>query len=332
MDSTRYVQVTSIRKKARTQQSSVVFLHGFPDSPDMFKTYYSPLETKESWLKDRSLYAIALPNRQTNPTVPSLTDLMADTLYKEFAIQMNVLLKNSPSGKLILIAHDWGAAYAWRYIKDKGDSCIERMVAMSVGPSPRFDIWEHGFRALGWSYRFMLSLPYYVPASSRPVGWALTRFAGYKGSDLQRLSKDCYHYWDGVAWPFLAPLTLLGLLQKRPERLHFSFPILFIRSPVDRLVSTEGFETMLAKRPDCRLIILSRDFNHWFPAQHSELVLKELRTFLAPAVATKSSVRKGAESAAPTGKKTRPTTQKPATASGKKNKKPNQKRHEATRP
>ncbi len=330
MDAIRYVQVASLRKRLRTQLSPVVFLHGFPDSPDMFQAYHSPEERNESWLKERNVYAIALPNRQTNPIVPSLADLMADTLYKEFTVQMDALIKESPSGKLILVAHDWGAAYAWRYIKDKGDACIERMVALSVAPSPRFDIWEHGVRALGWSYRMLFSIPYYIPASSRALGWALTHIAGYEGSDLRHLSKDCYHYWDGIAWPFLAPLTLLGLVQKPEERLDFTFPILFIRAPMDRFATTEAFEDMLARRAGCRLIILSPECNHWFPAQQSELVLWELRSFLAPEVEVKKSVRAGAQSESKARRKTSSAGES-AAAAGKKKKKSKPQQPAATR-
>jgi pimeloyl-ACP methyl ester carboxylesterase len=300
MDATRFVQLATIRKRAHTEQSPVVFLHGFPDSPDMFQAYHSPEEQRESWIKDRSLHALALPNRLTNPVVPTLADLISGVLYKEFAAQMDALVKESPNGKLILIAHDWGAAYAWRYIKDKGDGCIERMVALSVAPSPRFDVWEHGVRALGWSYRTLFSIPYYIPATSRSLGWALKHIAGYEGPDLEHLSKDCYHYWDGIAWPLLAPVALL---YPRSEQLDFSFPILFIRSRMDRFATTQAFERKLRQRADSRLVILPPDCNHWFPAQKSELVLQELRTFLAPEAPASKKVRAGAESAAGSKKK-----------------------------
>lgn len=307
MDAPRYVHLLTIQKRARSQRSPVVFIHGFPDSPEIFRDYHHPTEQKESWLKGRNIFAIAFPNRLTHPVVPTLKDLWQDVLFKEFAAHLQTLVRESPTGKIAVVAHDWGAAYTWRFVRELGGEGIDRMLALSVAATPQFDIWEHGVRALSLSYRSLLSLPYYIPATSEPVAWLLSRLAGYSGPDWKNLSKDCYHYWADIVWPLKAPFVLLGLLDRPGEELDFKFPVVFLRSSIDRLWSTEAFEQKLLQRRDCKLVILKKA-QHWFPEHQSRLVIKELRTFFDTPLETKSITRVGAE-AVPAARKKSKTSQ-----------------------
>ena len=65
----------------------------------------------------------------------------------------------------------------------------------------------------------------------------------------------------------------------RHEYLDFPFPVLYLRTKLDRIASTAAFERRLKERPDCRLVDYP-EFNHWFPEQHADVVLEEIRAFL----------------------------------------------------
>jgi pimeloyl-ACP methyl ester carboxylesterase len=66
----------------------------------------------------------------------------------------------------------------------------------------------------------------------------------------------------------------------RPPYTGFDFPVLYMRSALDRIASTQAFEDEVKRRPDCRFVELT-EANHWFPEQHSDLVIAELRRFLS---------------------------------------------------
>jgi pimeloyl-ACP methyl ester carboxylesterase len=53
-----------------------------------------------------------------------------------------------------------------------------------------------------------------------------------------------------------------------------------MRSALDRIASTQAFEDEVKRRPDCHFVELP-EANHWFPEQHSDLVIAELRRFLS---------------------------------------------------
>jgi pimeloyl-ACP methyl ester carboxylesterase len=66
---------------------------------------------------------------------------------------------------------------------------------------------------------------------------------------------------------------------KQPEYLDFAFPVFYLRTPFDRIASTAASERHIQSGPDCRMVNFAQ-FNHWFPEQHSDAVLPEIRTFL----------------------------------------------------
>ena len=93
------------------------------------------------------------------------------------------------------------------------------------------------------------------------------------------LWQDAYHYWDRPSLVLtILPQALLFLFYK-PEYLDFAFPVLYMRTKLDRIASTAAFERKIQSRSDCRLVIYD-EYNHWFPEQHSDVVLPEIRAFL----------------------------------------------------
>lgn len=273
-----YCKVECIRGEG--ERSPVVFLHGFPDSPLMFRDYYTAQEQRQPWLQGRGIYTVAFPNRFTNPQYPPLRALMAGTLPREIAAILSERIAASPTGQIVLIAHDWGATCAWAFIRERGSAGIEKMVALSVGSSFRYDLAEHGLRALTWTYSALFGSPWFIPipAYRRFVAGLIMRNAGYRTDQPEDFHRDCYHYWYGFTRLLAMPTDLLGL-RYRPGYTAFTFPVMYLRSPLDRIATTAAFEQAVISRPDCRYRVYS-DANHWFPEQHSERVLQEIRTFL----------------------------------------------------
>jgi pimeloyl-ACP methyl ester carboxylesterase len=275
---TTYCQFECLAPPAR--RSPVVFLHGFPDSPLMFADYYSDAERAKPWLAGRGIYTVAMPNRFTNPHYPPLAALVRDVVRHEIHAYLRERIAASPTGKIVLIAHDWGATYSWAFCRAGGAGGIEKMVALSVGSSFRYDVWEHGLRALAWAYSLMFGSPWAVPipAYRRLVARIIMQTGGYRGAELERFHQDCYHYWYGLVRLLALPTDLLGL-RYQPPYVDFPFPVLYMRSPQDRIATTRGFEEAVQCRPDCRYHVIE-GANHWFPEQQSERVLHEVRPFL----------------------------------------------------
>ncbi|MEF3273566.1 MAG: alpha/beta hydrolase [Chloroflexus sp.] len=270
-------QLRRIEVLPENRRSPLLLLHGFPDSEHIFDAYVTPREREQAWLRGRNIYAIALPNRRTNPNWPSLSDLRRRRLAREVAALIDIVIAASPTGKVVIIAHNWGATLTWDLVRQRPDLPIERMVALSVGSSFRYDWGEHGLRALAWLYSVVFGLPYYLPLA-RYVTAASLVLGGYRAPDVIDAAFDSFHYWD---WPLTLaqfPLRLAGYGQQPPFT-DIRFPVLFIRCPLDRIASTAGFEQMLQQRPDCQIYLT--DNPHWFPEQRPEEILAVIRPFLA---------------------------------------------------
>lgn len=246
----------------------------------MYAAYHTPAERAQPWLAGRSIYTLAFPNRQSHLTDgPSWRDLAEGRLDREFAALVDVVIAASPTGRLIIVAHDWGATYTWGLVRRRPDLPIEGLVSLSVGSSFRYDLAEHGPRALAWLYNSIFGLPYYLPVAPvrRLLALAIAT-AGYQSASIDAVAYDSYHYWD---WPLrllTLPLRLAGV-GRQPAFTDIRFPVLFIRSMMDRIATTAAFEAHLRERADSRVVVLDQ-MNHWFPEQHSGVVLEEIRRFI----------------------------------------------------
>lgn len=273
---TKWIQLLQV---ANSTKSPVVFCHGFPDSRLMYADYYA--ETDQPWLANRSIYALEFPNRQTNFEVfPTLKEMRKKVLEKEWETLVNQIADLSPTNKIVPIAHDLGATYMWKYIREQdGEGKIDKMVSLSVGSSFRYDVWEHGSKTALWPiYRLLFSLPFYKKAFRRPIA-RIVQSAGYESDTAENIYLDAYHYWDGPLY-FVAYLTFFWTIPRpRADYTDFTFPVLFIRSAQDSIASNRAFEETLLARNNSLVLVLD-DVNHWFPEQESERVLKEIRTFL----------------------------------------------------
>jgi len=276
---TKYAKLMCLHREDSTNKSPVVFVHGFPDSPGMFAAYYALEEREQPWLKGRSIYCYAFPNRHDNPDFPPLWQLAKGVMAREFDQAMNELSLQSPTGKLIFLSHDWGATHTWRWARKQKNPPIEKLVAFSVGSSFRYDIFEHGLNAFTWLYGLWFLSLNYLPFLRKTVSWSIVNGAGYRSDTAAGLWKDTYHYWDRPRLLLtILPQVFFGLFYQ-PEYLDFSFPVLYMRSPKDRIASTAAFERLVRSRPDCRFVLYA-EYNHWFPEQNSDVVLPEVRTFL----------------------------------------------------
>jgi pimeloyl-ACP methyl ester carboxylesterase len=274
-----YAKLTCLQSLENTQKSPVVFVHGFPDSPAMFAAYHTASERTQPWLSGRGIYAYAFPNRHDNPNFPPLSELASGVMAREFDATLDDLARQSPTGKLILVAHDWGATHTWRWARARKDPPIEKMVALSVGSSFRYDIFEHGLNAFTWMYGLWFGSAWYVPFLRKAVAKSIVSAAGYRSDTAMDLWRDAYHYWDRPSLLATILLQSLVFLFYQSEYLNFPFPVLYLRTKVDRIASTSAFERTLRSRSDCRIVIYDQ-YNHWFPEQHSDVVLTEVRAFL----------------------------------------------------
>ena len=278
-----YCQLECLFQPEQETRSPVIFIHGFPDSPLMWRDYVAAGERERPWLANRAIYTFAFPNRQTRPEpVPSWREVRRGVLDDELAAAFSEVITRSPTGQIIPIVHDLGATATWAYARRRqGKVAFEKLVSFSVGSSLRYDVAEHGLNAFTWLYQVVYIVPY--TTRLRPfqklLSFLLTRAAGYQSETADEVWRDTYHYWEGWLWPLRLPFYLLGAKYERPF-LDFHFPVLFMRSHIDRIASTKAFEAELQRRPDCRFIELP-DVNHWFPEQRSDLVLPVLRDFLA---------------------------------------------------
>ena len=285
-DRLTYSRCLALSESPRATRSSVVFVHGFPDSPEMFAAYHTAEERAQPWLRGRNAYAFEFPNRLTSPgRVPPLWVMVRGFIRDHGSLQVEVdqvldeLAARSPTGKLLLVAHDWGATSCWSWIRRRPRAPVEKLVSLSVGSSFRYDVWEHGLSAFSWLYSAVLCLGYLLP-----VRWVraplarMTCLAGYRHPEAATLAFDCWHYWYGPFTLLAAPLSLLGLRYQR-EFVDFDFPVLYLRSEGDAIASTKAFERRLEERADC-VVEVWPDVNHWFPEQDPQRVLRRIRAFV----------------------------------------------------
>lgn len=275
-----YAKLTCLRPMDHTERSPVVFVHGFPDSPAMFVDYVTQAEQSQPWLAGRGIFTYAFPNRHDNPNFPTLSELAGGVMAREFDSLLDDLARQSPTGKLILVAHDWGATHSWRWARARKDPPIEKMVALSVGSSFRYDIFEHRLNAFTWMYGLWFGAAWYIPFLRTAVAKSIVAAAGYRSATAMDLWKDAYHYWDRPSLIFTILLQSFFFLFYKTEYLDFPFPVLYLRSRLDRIASTAAFERAIRSRSDCRMVVYDQ-YNHWFPEQHSDVVLAEIRSFLA---------------------------------------------------
>lgn len=281
-----YSRLDCLYRSDSTDKSAVVFLHGFPDSPLMYADYTKEAERQQPWLHGRTIYTYSFPNRHDNPHFPPLSALAKGVMEQEFDHTMDELASNSPTGKLIFVCHDWGATHTWRWARSRKNPPIEKMVALSVGSSFRYDVLEHGFGAFTWLYGIWFGSCFYLPFLRKPVAKSIPKFAGYRSETAMELWKDSYHYWDRPILLVTILLQALFFLFYRREYLDFPFPVLYMRTPRDRIASTKAFERTLRNRPDCRIVLFDQ-YNHWFPEQHSDEVLRQIRDFFAAGKSSK---------------------------------------------
>ncbi len=102
-----YAKLTCLYHAGETDKSPVLFAHGFPDSPAMFAAYTTEAERGQPWLAGRSIYTYAFPNRHDNPNFPPLKELAGGVMAREFDETLDALARQSPTGKLVILAHDW---------------------------------------------------------------------------------------------------------------------------------------------------------------------------------------------------------------------------------
>lgn len=111
---------------------------------------------------------------------PTLLDGITDRLGTEF----RKVLDELESESFGIVAHDFGAAFVWKWMEldPRRAKRVEFFATMSVGPEPRYDVFELGvLGALTWMYSLPLSLGYYLPPLGFVADKLLRWFSGYRG-------------------------------------------------------------------------------------------------------------------------------------------------------
>jgi len=279
----KFVKTTCVHNSdAHCSKSPILFLHGAPDSPAIWEAY---IQDTKSWAQNRQIFTLETPNSVSNPVEPpSLKELFGGAIYDEIAASILSRIIESPSGKVVIVAHDFGATYAWNFVRNNisiANQHIEQMVSFSVGSSFRYDVWEHGPNALTWCYAILPALVFFCPFFPlKYLFWWIWRSIGFPGDYLPS-EIDLHPYWYAPFFVFRMLFDFFfGMLHTGLGFVDFKFPVFFLRSRIDSIASNDRFEKLLERRGDCKLKILPFSATHWFLFHHSDVIMPEFRAFL----------------------------------------------------
>lgn len=177
---------------------TLVFIHGFPDSPALWKETVSHLAP----LGYRCLL-VHLPGSSGEPvtTAPSPPEIV-----EQIRAQLGRYL--TPGEKVTFVGHDWGAYFSLLF-QARYPEIVERLVLVDVGTMSfssdiHFTVWLCFF-----SYQSLLALFYLVGKSSRPLLVFLLRAWNYVGRAHSEVTIDMCHFYYA---------TLKYMVQSRPTR------------------------------------------------------------------------------------------------------------------
>jgi len=245
----------------KEEKDTLVFIHGWPDSGNMYGSQVSRLnasgfkcvvvtlprfknEVKGQHSEEREEHA---SGNHSDPTLSDVVDSMLLVVQR---------VKNAKSAKVSLVAHDWGCIIAYMMLK-KSPGLIQRMCCMDVGlgeysqKTPFLQLFMGLYMVvLAFLYRFR----------GRFADFVVRILASW----LFKCPRKTSEINSTMGWPYYDVL--------RSKSLHeiSSFvpqvPILFFygrKSPV-RYFSREWAES-ISRNPDSHVVAIEGD--HWFPVR-----------------------------------------------------------------
>ena len=199
--------------EGRADGPTVVFVHGWPDDPSMWRNQVSALGGSYRCV------LLTLPNYGASDHEPGGCD------FPVIVERMHRTIEQLGEEAVILVTHDWGAYIGYLYEK-KHPQNVKTMMAMDVGG--HFEPSSLKTAAMFVSYQWILATLWLVGGVVPPLGTWLTRnFARalqvperQAGSLHSRCNYPYFYFWRSTLLPW-ARSRLLG--QYRPQ-----CPVLYI--------------------------------------------------------------------------------------------------------
>jgi len=134
-----------------TGEKTLVLIHGYPDSLELWD------KQAEFFKKDYTVVRFTLPGFE-------LKDTGKRPHYSAAQIRMimDAFIKSLNRGKVTVLAHDWGAAYATQYLKK--NELVDKLVLFDIG-----SFGDEKMPSINVKYTFALA-----------VAWTLPEFLGEK--------------------------------------------------------------------------------------------------------------------------------------------------------
>ena len=144
----------------------LVFLHGWPDTDDVFEAQYSAF--KETHV----MYGLLLPgyggDRGQRP--PRFTGFTLEEVCEMFIRAVQSIKKDHGGETVDLIAHDWGCVISWMALA-KEPNLVRRFVALDIGAHTAPNLKE---KLMIVAYQWTLVVFFFLPSA---LGSPLTRAA-----------------------------------------------------------------------------------------------------------------------------------------------------------
>lgn len=142
----------------------LVFLHGWPDTDDVFEAQYSAF--KETHV----MYGLLLPgyggDRGQRP--PRFTGFTLEEVCEMFIRAVQSIKKDHGGETVDLIAHDWGCVISWMALA-KEPNLVRRFVALDIGAHTAPNLKE---KLMIVAYQWTLVVFFFLPSA---LGSPLTR-------------------------------------------------------------------------------------------------------------------------------------------------------------
>jgi len=260
-------------------KSVIVFIHGWPDNPSLWKHQVEAL---------RSEYECALVHlpfcsndavdnegfSQLGYSLPKLGEMAVKTIEDEF-----------PDGRdMYLICHDWGAMIGYEMMALR-PKMFKKCIAVDVGPMTS----TSGVKSLckaGMMYQWYLFIPYFLAfISTRLATWVYWKILQWLRAaskaplpileDYKRYGnpKMCFYY----PW-FQTQGFLFALFGIRFVQVDFYPPIPCYYIFGSGMFHSKSWSSNLEKRRGSKVMRIGK--GHWVMWNHSKLFNEEVRSFL----------------------------------------------------
>lgn len=151
------------------QGEPVLLVHGFPDTHAVWRNQIPALVAAG--------YRVIAPDTRgcgESQLMPRVADYRIENLIADLAALLDVL----GIAKVKLVAHDWGAVIAWRFVMAH-PQLVERYVALSVGHPSAYGSGGFAQKLKGW-YVVFFQLRYFAEWLLALGNWTLFRlFTGF---------------------------------------------------------------------------------------------------------------------------------------------------------